>query len=164
MTAPARRGPDGRDADVRALQAALAAENAAVWGYGAAGGRLAGSRQQTARRDWYSHQAARDALTAKLTALGATPAPAAANYRLPFPVRSAHAAVALAVYLEEHVVTAYLGLVALSDQGLRRYGARHMQAAALRAASWRGATVAFPGLRSAGGAGPSASSSPPTGR
>ena len=41
---------------------------------------------------------------------------------------------------------AYLGLVAVSDQRLRRFGAMAMQDAAQRAASWRGSTQAFPGL------------------
>ena len=41
---------------------------------------------------------------------------------------------------------AYLGLVAVSDQQLRRFGALAMQGAAQRAAFWRGSTQAFPGF------------------
>jgi hypothetical protein len=44
------------------------------------------------------------------------------------------------------VTRAYLGLVAVSDQQLRRFGAMAMQGAAQRAASWSGSTQAFPGL------------------
>jgi Domain of unknown function (DUF4439) len=54
--------------------------------------------------------------------------------------------VALAVILEDRVARAYLALVALRYDALRLFGARQVRAAALRAAAWRGSTVAFPGL------------------
>jgi Domain of unknown function (DUF4439) len=133
----------------RALQAVLAAENAAVFGYGVAGAHLAGPRLAAARRDWAAHQAARDAVSAMLVSRGARPAPAAAAYALPFPVHSGGAAVTLAALLEDRVATAYLGLVGLSGEGLRGLGARGLRSAALRAAAWRGRTVAFPGLGAA---------------
>ncbi|MDR0343359.1 MAG: ferritin-like domain-containing protein [Nocardiopsaceae bacterium] len=131
-----------------ALQTALAAEHAAVYGYGIAGAHLATvpRRLAAARRDWAIHEAARDRLSAMLSARGAVPAPAAVSYALPFPVRSANAAAALAALLEDRVATAYLGLVALTDPGLRAFGARSVRTAAVRAAAWRGHTVAFPGL------------------
>ena len=40
---------------VAALQAALAAENAAIFGYGVAGAHLTGSSQAAAERDWTAH-------------------------------------------------------------------------------------------------------------
>jgi hypothetical protein len=52
----------------------------------------------------------------------------------------------LAVTLEDRVATAYLGLVALPATAIRELGARGVVAAAVRAASWRGKTVAFPGF------------------
>lgn len=142
----AASGQPGVTPVTRALQAALAAEHAAVYGYGVTGAHLTGHRQAAALRDWNGHQAARDALAALLSARGATPVAAAAAYQLPFPVRSAQAAVSLAAFLEDQVTTAYLGLVALTDLRLRALGARSVQAAALRAAAWRGRTTAFPGL------------------
>jgi uncharacterized protein DUF4439 len=142
-SAPARAdGP----AAVAALQAALAAENSAVYGYGVAGAHLAGSKRAAAVRNWVAHQNARDALTAMLAARGAQPAAAAAAYELPFSVHGSAAAVALATTLEDRVSAAYLGLVGLSDPGLRGFGARAVRTAALRAAAWRGSTLAFPGL------------------
>ena len=142
-TAPARApGP----AAVAALQAALAAENSAVYGYGVAGAHLAGARRAAAVRNWVAHQDARDALTAMLTARGAQPVAAAAAYALPFGVHSAAAAVTLATVLEDRLSAAYLGLVGLSDPVLRAFGARAVTAAALRAAAWRGSALAFPGL------------------
>ncbi len=133
-------------AAVPALQAALAAENAAIFGYGVVGAHLTGSSQTTAGQDWTAHNQARDALTAMISGLGAAPAAAQASYQLPFRVHDAASATALAAYLEDGVTRAYLGLVAVSDQRLRRYGAMAMQQAAQRAASWRGTTQAFPGL------------------
>jgi hypothetical protein len=136
--------PDG----LQALQGALAAENAAIYGYGVAGAMLSGEDQASALTDWRLHQEARDTLQAMITRLGATPVAASAVYRLPFPVQDAYSARRLAVTLEEGVTRAYLGLVAVSDQTLRTFGALAMQAPANRAAAWRGSTVAFPGMPS----------------
>ena len=133
-------------AAVRALQAALAAEHTAVYGYGVAGGHLTGHRRAVAQQDWAAHETARDALAALITAHGAVPVTAAVSYRLPFPVTSAGSAMALAALLEDRVETAYLGLVALAEPALRLLGARSLQAAALRAAAWRGHTTPFPGF------------------
>lgn len=131
---------------VPALQAALAAENAAIFGYGVAGAHLTGSSQARAAQDWTAHNQARDTLTAMISARGAVPAAAQASYQMPFQVHDAASAVRLAAYLEDGVTRAYLGLVAVSDQRLRRFGAMAMQQAALRAVAWRGSTQAFPGL------------------
>ena len=135
-------------AAVGALQAALAAEHAAVYGYGVAGAHLSGARQKAAAQDWRIHEASRDALAAMITALGAQPVAAAAAYRLPFRVSSGRDAVSLAAFLEDRVATAYLGVVALTETRLRMFGARAVESAALRAAGWRGRTLAFPGLES----------------
>lgn len=131
---------------VAALQGALAAEHAAVFGYGAAGAHLTGSSLAAARQDWTRHRQARDTLAAMIARRGAQPAAAQAFYRLPFQVHDAASATALAGYLEDGVTRAYLGLVAVTDQQLRHFGAMAMQEAAQRAASWRGSTQAFPGL------------------
>jgi hypothetical protein len=135
----------GRSA-VAALQGALAAENSAVYGYGVAGAHLAGARRAAAVRNWVAHQNARDALAGMLAARGAQPVAAAAAYELPFVVHSAAAAIVLATVLEDRLCAAYLGLVGLPDPALRAFGAQGARAAALRAAAWRGSTLAFPGL------------------
>ena len=135
------------DAGLSALQALLAAENTAVYGYGLAGAQLSGDQLSTATQDWNLHRAARVTVSAMITQRGGTPAPAAAAYRPPFAVNSAASARTLAALLENGLVQAYLGLVALDDDAaLRSYGAGEMQAAAIRAAFWRGSTIAFPGL------------------
>ena len=134
-------------AAVSALQAALAAEDAAIFGYGVAGAHLSGSSQAAAGQDWTAHNQARDTLTGMISGRGAVPVAAQASYQLPFRVHDAATARSLAAYLEDGVTRAYLGLVAVSDQDLRTFGAMAMQESAQRATSWRGSTQAFPGLR-----------------
>lgn len=131
---------------IPALQAALAAEQAAIYGYGVAGAHLGGASQATAQQYWTSHRTARDTLTAMIAARGATPVAALAYYDLPFPVTGSASAEELAAHLEDGVTAAYLNLVAVGDASLRNFGALAMQAAAGRAARWRGSTIAFPGL------------------
>ena len=131
---------------VAALQAALAAEHAAVYGYGVAGAHLSGGSQGTATRYWTAHRRARDTLAAMITRRGAAPVAAQAFYGLPFAVTDAASAASLAAYLEEGVTRAYLGIVAVTDPALRIFGAQSMQPPAARAAYWRGTTEPFPGL------------------
>ena len=133
-------------AEVSALQGALAAEHAAVYGYGVVGAMLAGGLRSRARACWLAHQEARDTLESMLLKLGATPVAASPAYRLPFPVTGESSAVRLAVVLEDGVVRAYLGVVAVTDVPLRSFGALAMQPPANRAVVWRGSTVAFPGM------------------
>jgi len=143
----AASGPvSGPVSAVQALQAALAAEDAAIFGYGVAGAHLSGNRKSAAEQDWTAHNEARDTLSAMISAIGAAPTAGQAFYRLPFEVNDAASAAMLAAYLEEGVTRAYLGLVAVSDQRLRMFGALAMQVSAERAAFWRGSTEAFPGL------------------
>jgi hypothetical protein len=131
---------------VTALQRALAAENAAVYGYGVAGAHLSGDQRAAAQRYWTKHREARDAITEMITKLGATPVAALAVYSLPVTVDSVATAVALATVLEDGVTAAYLTVVAVAP--LRRYAALAMQDSAVRAAYWRGSTEAFPGMSS----------------
>ncbi|HEX2312526.1 MAG TPA: ferritin-like domain-containing protein [Thermomonospora sp.] len=137
---------------VEMLQAALAAEHATVYCYGAAGAGLRGSAQETARIVMNAHRARRDELAETLTRRGARPVAAEAAYRLPVRVTSEETAAELAAVLEERLVAVYLGLVGVDDPELRRYAALAMQEAAGRAAGWREAagsavtSPAFPGL------------------
>lgn len=133
---------------IAALGNALAAEQAATYGYGVVGARLPqGSAQQAAAgTDWLTHMRARDQLIAMIRARGGQPAPPAVAYQLPGPVNSVRQAKGLAAKLEDGVAQAYMGLVALHDATLREYGAGQVRAAAMRAEAWRGSPVAFPGL------------------
>jgi len=133
-------------AGIAALQAALAAEHAAVYGYGVVGAMTTGASETLARADWLAHQEARDNLEQMLLKLGATPVAASPAYQLPFTVTGQAAAIRLAAVLEDGVTQAYLGLVAVAEQTLRSFGAQAMQAPANRAVAWRGTTLAFPGM------------------
>jgi hypothetical protein len=130
---------------VAAAQAALAAEHAAVYGYGVVGGRVALARQPEAQQAYDAHRAARDAMARTVADLGAVPVAADAGYALPFPVKGPADAVRLAAFLEERVAGAYGDLVAASIGGIRRDAAGALRAAAVRAVRWSGESVAFPG-------------------
>ncbi|MGA5704759.1 ferritin-like domain-containing protein [Peterkaempfera bronchialis] len=131
-----------------ALQAALAAEHAAVYGYGVVGAHLTGSRLTTARAAFAAHQAHRDALQRELTARHTTPTPAAPGYQLPFPVTDPASAVQLATLLEDRLTAVHADLVTAATGDLRRTAADALREAAVRAARWRGHPTgpAFPGL------------------
>ncbi|MEU6061661.1 DUF4439 domain-containing protein [Streptomyces sp. NPDC047097] len=129
-----------------AAQAALAAEHAAVYGYGVVGGRVGKDRRGEATAAHAAHRARRDALARTVRDLGGEPAASAAAYALPFAVPDAAAAVRLAARLEDRVAGVYSDLVRAADGPLRREAAGALREAAVRAVRWRGGGVAFPGL------------------
>ncbi|MFG2288725.1 ferritin-like domain-containing protein [Streptomyces sp. NPDC048595] len=168
MNAAAGRGrPEHRDHDERdekdeltAVQAALAAEHAAVYGYGVVGGRITADRRKEALAAYDAHRARRDALHRQVRELGGTPRAAAAAYALPFPVPDAAAAVRLAAELEDRLAAVYADLVRAGGRARRREAAAALREAAVRSVRWRGGGVAFPGLvERAAAADPSGSAS-----
>ncbi|MFJ9121653.1 ferritin-like domain-containing protein [Streptomyces sp. NPDC102394] len=144
---------------LKALQAALAAEHAAVYGYGVVGGRIGESRRTEARAAYDAHRARRDALVRDIRDLGGTPVAAAAGYALPFPVPDPAAAVRLAAELEDRVADVYSDVVRATGGSRRDAAARALREAAVRAVRWSGESVAFPGLAERA-ATPSASPTP----
>lgn len=149
---------------VDAVQAALAAEHATVYGYGVVGGRIESSRQDEARGAYDAHRARRDALRREVRDLGGEPEPAAAAYALPFAVPDSAAAVRLAAELEDRLTGVYADLVRVSEGSRRREAAALMSEAAVRSVRWRGSSVAFPGLSERSGSdGPAPSVSPSPG-
>ncbi|MEU4266036.1 ferritin-like domain-containing protein [Streptomyces sp. NPDC025273] len=138
-----------------AAQAALAAEHAAVYGYGVLGGRLEGARRTDARTAHDAHRARRDALVRTVRDLGGTPVAADAAYALPFAVPDPSAALRLAAVLEDRVAAVYSDLVRAAGGPLRQEAAGALREAAVRAVRWRGTGVAFPGLAEKAAADPS---------
>ncbi|MFJ8110733.1 ferritin-like domain-containing protein [Streptomyces sp. NPDC096132] len=139
--------PTGKPgAELTALQAALAAEHAAVYGYGVVGGRISEARRAEARAGYDAHRARRDALVREVRDLGAEPVAASAAYALPFAVPDSAAAVRLAAELEDRVAGVYSDLVRAAGDERRREAAGALREAAVRAVRWRGGSVAFPGL------------------
>ncbi|AEN12701.1 MULTISPECIES: ferritin-like domain-containing protein [unclassified Streptomyces] len=133
-------------AALRAAQAALAAEHAAVYGYGVLGGRLEGRRRTDATAAHDAHRARRDTLVRTVRDLGGTPVAADAAYALPFAVPDPSAAMRLAAVVEDRVAGVYSDLVRAARGPLRQDAAGALREAAVRAARWRGSGVAFPGL------------------
>ncbi|MFF6786208.1 DUF4439 domain-containing protein [Streptomyces sp. NPDC012510] len=143
--------------ELKAVQAALRAEHAAVYGYGVVGGKIGEARRGEARQAYDAHRARRDQLARAVRDLGGEPAAAAAGYALPFQVSDSDSAVRLAAELEERVAGVYSDLVRASRGDRRGAAAEALREAAVRAVRWRGTSVAFPGLAErAAAAGPSA--------
>ncbi|MZD04843.1 DUF4439 domain-containing protein [Streptomyces sp. SID5785] len=129
-----------------AVQAALRAEHAAVYGYGVVGGRIGAKRRAEARSDYDAHRTRRDELRRTVRDLGAEPEGSAGAYALPFPVPDAAAAARLAADLEDRIAGVYSDLVRAASGDRRRSAADALREAAVRAVRWRGGSVAFPGL------------------
>ena len=129
-----------------ALQAALSAEHATIYGYGIAGARLSGKDQQYATAALEAHMLVRDRLTAVITAIPATPVAARAAYQLPFAVHGPTGARTLAAHLEQGCAGADWDLIAASAtaSSLRSLAIGWLGAAAERTNHW-GAQQALPG-------------------
>ncbi len=139
-----------------ALREALAAEHAAVWGYGVVGAALPPEARTPAGEAEQAHRDVRDRLAALLDERGADPVPAAAGYALPFPVLSPADAAALAAVVEEGVSAAWVALLdAAAQSAVRQLAVDALGAAEVRAVAWRAAagrtpvTAALPGLADA---------------
>ncbi|MGK4583242.1 ferritin-like domain-containing protein [Kitasatospora sp. HPMI-4] len=134
-------------ASTTALQSALAAEHAAVYGYGVVGAWLpVGPQRQDGYASYAVHQAERDEWQRLLGSAGATPTAAAPGYRLPFPVTSAATAGQLAAHIETQLTGVYAGLVAATTGPLRQSAATALRDTALRATHWGADLSALPGL------------------
>ncbi|MFJ4192286.1 ferritin-like domain-containing protein [Kitasatospora sp. NPDC089509] len=130
-----------------ALQKALSAEHAAVYGYGVVGAHLPEDQQRTdARAAYAAHQSQRDTWQRLLSTLGATPTPAAGGYQLPFPVTDPAGATKLAAHLETGLTTVYADLVADLPAPHRPTAATALRDCTLRAHRWGAPDTPFPGI------------------
>jgi hypothetical protein len=134
-----------------ALSAALAAEHAAIFAYGPIGVRLDSASAGDARAAESAHRTRRDALMLRLTALGATPPPAAAAYDLPFPLTDRAAALRLAIEIEERTAGLWRAALPETEGADRSTALAALTDCAVRATRWRRRaavtpiTVPFPG-------------------
>lgn len=134
-----------------ALQAALAGEHAAVYGYGVVGARLAGRSDEAAARAGYDvHRTRRDLLEQQVRDRDAEPVAAQPAYDLGGPVATPAQARALATQIEHGTAATYADLVGATDPAtdaaLRATAGAWLRDAAVRAVGWSGAAQAFPGL------------------
>lgn len=132
------------------LVAALAAEHAALYGYGVVGAHLAGAARDSVKEAEEAHRDRRDALTQLLTSRGKVATPAEPAYALPFPVTDATTAVKLATHIEERAAAVWRVAISTTTGGDRKVALAALVDCATRAALWRGraggpATVPFPG-------------------
>jgi hypothetical protein len=136
-----------------ALRDALAAEHAAVWGYGVVGAALGAATQALAAASEAAHRDVRDEAVRLLAQRKVDPVGAEGAYALPFPVLSEVDAAALAVALEEGVAGAWVRVLDQAvERDTRELAVGVLTAAEVRAVGWRTAagqtpvTRAFPGL------------------
>ena len=133
--------------EIHALQAVLAGEHAALWGYGVLGPRLPDDERQVAYEAYDAHRRLRRRLQDLLVRRKAEPVAALAGYRLPFPVDDPDSARRLARHLEEGCASLYADLVAAARDGtLRTFAASELTACCTRRLAWQGSPTAFPGL------------------
>jgi hypothetical protein len=136
-----------------ALGEAVAAEHAAVWGYGVVGAALGGDAQASAATSEAAHRDVRDQVSALLAGRKADVPGAKGGYALPFPVLSAVDAAALAAALEDGVAAAWVRVLdQAAERSTRELAVGVLSAAEVRAVGWRSAagqtpvTRALPGL------------------
>jgi hypothetical protein len=135
---------------VRALQATLEAEHAAVFVYGALGGQTSQSGSPRLYADitaaYRVHQERRDALTALIEDAGGDPVAAEAAYELPADLSTDAAITSRALRLERACAATYAFLVASSTGSDRRWAVDALLDAAVRELAFGGRPGALPGL------------------
>jgi len=136
-----------------ALGEALAAEHAAVWGYGVVGAALGPDAQPAAAASETAHRDLRDQVVLLLAGRDAGIVDAEGGYALPFPVLSEVDAATLAVTLEDGVSAAWVRVLDQAvESSTREFAVGALSAAEVRAVGWRASagrtpvTSAFPGL------------------
>jgi hypothetical protein len=123
-----------------ALGVVLAAEHAAIFGYGVLGARLSGAALAQGQQAEAAHRTRRDLLIVRLTKVGITPPAAQPAYALPFPVTDPASAQKLAVQLEERTGAIWRVALGPTSDGDRKMALDALTDCALRAARWRRAT------------------------
>ncbi len=138
--------------EIAALQTALAAGHAAIYGYGVVGAHLPPEDRPRASAAHDEHRRLRDQLREEIRNSGAQPGAAAPAYDLPFDVTSAPAAHQLAAHVEEGIEMTYAAIVNVArTTEFRLLATRTLAAATVRRTQWGGALTAFPGLSTPAG-------------
>lgn len=128
-----------------ALTDLVAAEDAAIYGYGIVAGQLRGAAARRARRILRDHTKLRDQWASALSEAGnPVPTPDVA-YALPFAVYSPRAARSLAAVIDERLVGWYAELAAVGLPAERAEAVGLARTCATRAVTWGASPRAFPG-------------------
>jgi hypothetical protein len=136
---------------VDALQSCLAAEDAAIYGYGVVGGVLAGvaaesPEQKVAMAAYEEHVRRRDDLTQRIVDSGAEPVAAQPAYALPRPVETRADCREVARLVEDRCAQTYADAVSRTVAVDRELTARALTSCALRTVAWGAPAQAFPGI------------------
>lgn len=135
---------------LHALQATLAGEHAAVYVYGALGGRTSESASPALyaalRRGYDVHRAQRDQLSRTVLDLGSVPVAAAVSYQVTGALGTQLGVQRAALALEGRCAAAYASLVAQSAGDQRRWALAALTGSAVRQLAIGGEPEAFPGL------------------
>jgi hypothetical protein len=135
-----------------ALQDCLAAEHAAVYGYGVVGGVLTrttpvdSALRELAATAYVEHRRRRDDLAELISARDAVPVAAEPAYDLPSRVTSTDDCRELAQKLEDRCSTVYADAVSHCVDDDRELSARGLTACAVRAVAWGARPTPFPGI------------------
>jgi hypothetical protein len=130
-------------ADLELWQEVLAAEHAAIWGYGLVGATppLAPPAQLALQ----AHRERRSRCVDVVVALGGEPVASAPAYQLE-PPASAEQARELAAELEESCLITYAALAGADERASRLQAARWMRESAISQWRWVGEVPALPGF------------------
>ncbi len=133
-----------------ALQECLAAEHAAIYGYGVLGGVLAGTSESEdltrAQAGYDAHVRSRDDLRERIVELGVQPVVAEPVYALPFAVDDPATCRRLAIQLESRTAAVYAAAVGSTVDELRAVTARALSGCAVRGDAWGAPDDVLPGL------------------
>ncbi|GAA3765060.1 rubrerythrin [Spinactinospora alkalitolerans] len=140
----ATTGPEGFD-HIEALQNALRAEHAAVYGYGFVGANSGDAARKRAYEHLDAHRGQRDTLRAELLERDADPAAGERAYELPAE-DGPDALAQFAAGLERTAAQAYLELAAAGDPELRDLAGRSLKSTTVRSLAWGADLMPFPGF------------------
>jgi len=140
------------DAAAAALFDAVAAEHAAIYGYGIVSAHSSPDENDLVSAELAEHRERREAAIAMLTGRSAKAPLPAAGYQLPIPVNNPTDAATLAVRMEDDCAVAWrAALEQASSEQDRAFAVTALTEAAIAAARWKQVqgikpmTVAFPG-------------------
>ncbi|GAY16729.1 ferritin-like domain-containing protein [Mycobacterium sp. shizuoka-1] len=140
------------DAAAAALFDAVAAEHAAIYGYGIVSAHSSPDENDLVSTAMAQHRERREAAMAMLAARSVTAPLPAAGYQLPMPVNTPTDAAKLAVRMEDDGAVAWRAVIEqASSESDRAFGVSALTESAVTAARWKQilgvapVTVAFPG-------------------
>jgi hypothetical protein len=134
-----------RDADKAALFDAVAAEHAAIYGYGVVSAHIMPEQNDLVSKALAEHRDRREAALAMLGRDSVKPPLPAAGYQLPFVVKNAVDAAKLAIRMEGDCAVAWRAVLEQSDSEQdRAFATTALTQCAVTASHWRRVLGAWP--------------------